>query len=64
MNKTEELVLYDVDEVAEILHLKRTTVFNMIAAGEIDSFKMRNKKRMFTQEAIDTYINKQKETLE
>ena len=51
--------IYDMKEVQEILHVKPTTLHRMIAAGEIESFKIRNKKRMFTSQAVDAYIQKQ-----
>ena len=59
MTIKEEQILFDMKEVQEILHVKPTTLFRMIAAGEIDSFKIRNKKRMFTRDAIDAYIQQQ-----
>ena len=51
--------IYDMKEVQEILHVKPTTLFRMVREGEIESFKIRNKKRMFTSQAVDAYIQKQ-----
>ena len=53
--------IYDMKEVQEILHVKPTTLFRMVREGEIESFKIRNKKRMFTSQAVDAYIQKQVE---
>ncbi len=42
-------------EVAEVLHVSRSTIYDLIKRGEINSYKIGRKVR-FTQEDVDAYI--------
>ena len=42
-------------EVAEILHVSKSTIYDLIRKGEIHSYKIGRKVR-FTQDDVDTYI--------
>ena len=42
-------------EVAEILHVSKATIYNLIRSGQIHSYKIGRKVR-FTQEDVDAYI--------
>lgn len=44
-------------QVADILHVSKSTVYNLIREGEIDFYKVGRKVR-FTQEDVDRYIEK------
>ena len=42
-------------EVADILHVSKSTIYDLIRKGEIHSYKIGRKVR-FTQEDVDAYI--------
>ena len=42
-------------EVADILHVSKSTIYDLIRKGEIHSYKIGRKVR-FTQEGVDAYI--------
>ena len=42
-------------EVAEILHVSRSTIYELIRRGEINSYRIGRKVR-FTQDDVDAYI--------
>ena len=42
-------------EVADILHVSKSTIYNLIRNGEIQSYKIWRKER-FTQDDVDAYI--------
>ena len=42
-------------EVADILHISKSTVYELIRRGEINSYKIGRKVR-FTQDDVDAYI--------
>ena len=42
-------------EVAEILHVSKSTIYELIRRGEINSYKVGRKIR-FTQDDVDAYI--------
>lgn len=48
---------YSVEEAAELLGIGRTFMFQLIATGEIDSFKI-GKRRKIARDAIDAYIER------
>lgn len=48
--------LFTVDEVAEICHLGRTKVFELIRRGAIESVKIGSARRI-KREAIDAFVN-------
>ena len=47
--------LYRVEEVAEVLNVGRTKVFDLIRSGEFASVKVGGSRRV-TEQAIDDYI--------
>lgn len=47
--------LYRVEEVAEVLNVGRTKVFDLIRSGELASVKVGGSRRV-TEQAIDDYI--------
>ena len=42
-------------EVADILHVSKSTIYDLIRRGEINSYKIGRKVR-FTQDDVDSYI--------
>lgn len=48
-------LLYTVPHAAEVLDLSKTTIWNMIRDGQLESVKVRNR-RMITRTAIDRYL--------
>jgi excisionase family DNA binding protein len=50
-------LLYSVEEAAELLGIGRTFMFHLVASGEIESFKIGNRRKIH-REAIDAYVNR------
>ena len=48
-------LLYTVPHAAAVLDLSKTTVWNMIRDGELESIKVRNR-RMITRAELERYI--------
>ena len=44
-------------EVADILHVSKSTIYELIRRGEINSYKIGRKVR-FTQDDVDAYISR------
>jgi excisionase family DNA binding protein len=53
-------LLYSVEEAANLLGIGRTFMFQLVATGEIDSFKV-GKHRKIPHGALDTYIKRLRE---
>ena len=49
-------ILYSVEEVADILHIGRSTVFNLIKQGKIQSIKLGRSRRV-PIDAMQTYVD-------
>jgi excisionase family DNA binding protein len=49
--------LYRVEEVAEVLNVGRTKVFDLIRSGQLASVKVGGSRRV-TEQAIDDYIDR------
>ena len=54
--------LYTAQEVAEILHLSRGTIYCLVSRGEIDSVKF-GRARRFTQQHINDYIHRDRQVV-
>lgn len=54
--------LYKVPEVAERLGLGRTTVYRLIASGEIESIVIGERARRIPASAVDQYIERVRAT--
>lgn len=50
-------LLYSVEEAADLLGIGRTFMFQLVATGEIDSFKI-GKRRKIPRDALDAYIER------
>lgn len=48
-------VSYSVEEAADLIGIGRTVMFQLVIAGEIDSFKI-GRRRLIPWDAIDSYI--------
>jgi excisionase family DNA binding protein len=51
----DDKLLYTVPHAAEVLDLSKTTIWNMIRDGQLESIKVRNR-RMVTRTAIESYL--------
>jgi excisionase family DNA binding protein len=51
-------LVYSVEEAASVLGIGRTFMFRLVAAGEIESFKIGNRRKI-TRDALDAYIAEQ-----
>jgi excisionase family DNA binding protein len=49
-------ILFSVEEVADILHIGRSTVFNLIKQGKIQSIKLGRSRRV-PIDAMQTYVD-------
>ena len=49
-------VLYTIDQAAEVLHLKRGSIYNLVKAGELKLIKIGRSSRI-TQEELTRLIN-------
>jgi excisionase family DNA binding protein len=49
--------LYSVEEAAYHLGIGRTFMFHLLATGEIDSFKIGNRRKI-TRDALDAYVSR------
>ena len=50
-------LVYSVQEAADLLGISRSFMFQLVATGEIDSFKI-GKRRKIPREALDGYIQR------
>jgi excisionase family DNA binding protein len=50
-------LLYSVEEAAELLGIGRTFMFQLVASGEIDSFKIGNRRKIH-RDALDAYVSR------
>ena len=50
-------LVYSVEEAADLLGIGRTFMFQLVATGEIDSFKIGNRRKI-PRDAIDGYIDR------
>jgi excisionase family DNA binding protein len=48
---------YSVEEAADLLGIGRTFMFHLVATGEIDSFKIGNRRKIH-RDALDGYIER------
>jgi len=58
--QTARRLLYSVEEAANLLGIGRTFMFQLVATGEIDSFKV-GKHRKIPNGALDMYIKRLRE---
>ncbi len=56
----ENKLLVPVEEAAAILSLGRSKVFELVAAGEIESLKV-GRRRLIPRQALDAYVQRQRE---
>jgi len=49
--------LFSVEEAADLLGIGRTFMFQLVATGEIDSFKI-GKRRKISRDAVEDYIER------
>ncbi|MDR7301622.1 helix-turn-helix domain-containing protein [Haloactinomyces albus] len=56
MSAVETKLLYRVEEVAKLLDVVRTAVFDLIRSGELASVKIGGARRI-PRQAVDNYIN-------
>jgi len=56
----ENKLLVPVEEAAAILSLGRSKVFELLAAGEIESLKV-GRRRLVPRQALDAYVQHQRE---
>ena len=52
-----EPLVYSVEEAADLLGMGRTFVFRLLATGEIESFKIGNRRKI-PHDALDGYIKR------
>lgn len=52
-----DLRVYTLDEVCDILHITKRTLYNYISAGKINAFKM-GKYWRITDEALRDFVSK------
>jgi excisionase family DNA binding protein len=50
-------LVYSIDEAADLLGIGRTFMFQLVASGEIASFKI-GKRRKIAREEIDAYLDR------
>jgi excisionase family DNA binding protein len=55
--RTPVRLVYSVEEAADLLGIGRTFMFQLVATGEIDSFKIGNRRKI-PRDAIDGYIGR------
>jgi len=56
MTAISDLKVYTVEDVMQIFHVTRRTLYNYIKAGQLKAFKMGREWR-FTEEALQDFIN-------
>ncbi len=56
----ENRLLVSVEEASAILSLGRSKVFELVAAGEIESLKV-GRRRLIPRQALDAYVQRQRE---
>ena len=56
MTETRLPMLFSIEEVADILHIGRSTVFKLIKEGKIQSIKMGRSRRV-PIDAMQNYVN-------
>ena len=52
-----ERLVYSVDEAADLLGIGRTYMFHLVATGEIESFKIGNRRKI-PRDALAQYIDR------
>lgn len=52
-----EPLVYSVEQAADLLGIGRTFMFRLVITGEIESFKIGNRRKI-TREALDEFIDR------
>ncbi len=60
MEKTEERILMTVNEVAQFLHVSRSTVYRLIDLGMFPTYKVGERIRI-KREDVEKYLEEQKQ---